>query len=89
MKSERSKDGVLVSNEKMSKPGEGTITPLLRSRDVAKLLGISEAMVLVLSRTGKLPSVRFHAWPGKTGTVRFTQEAVREFIEKHTKGGGR
>jgi len=66
------------------------MTPLLKPRDVARLLGVTETTVLGLAKSGKLPSVRFQTWAGKSdrGTVRFTPEAIQQFIEEHTKGGG-
>jgi len=59
-------------------------SPLLRARDVAKLLSISEAMVYALAKTGKLPPTTFQAWQGKRSTVRFTAAAVQSFIDTHT-----
>jgi len=70
-------------------------SPLLRPQQVADTLGISTAMVYQLARTGQLAATTFSAWPVKeggkrrgvyTGTVRFTQEAVQDFIRTHTGG---
>ena len=58
--------------------------PLLRARDAAKLLSISEAMVYALAKAGKLTPTVFQAWTGKRSTIRFTVQAVEDFIRQHT-----
>ena len=60
-------------------------SPLLKAKAVSiRLGGISEAMVYQLAKTGKLPCVKFQAWPGKRSTIRFTEGAVQAFIAEHT-----
>jgi hypothetical protein len=68
-------------------------TPLLRPQQVADTLGVSTAMVYALARCGKLAATTFSAWPAKeggkrrgsySGTVRFTEEAVSDFIKANT-----
>lgn len=61
--------------------------PLLRARDVAKILSVSEAMVYALAKTEKLRPTTFQAWAGKRSTIRFTETAVQTFIAEHTGQG--
>lgn len=72
--------------------------PLLRPQQVADTLGISTAMVYQLARTGQLAATIFSAWPVKAsgkrrgtygGTVRFTPEAVENFIKANTRAAAR
>ena len=75
-------------NEKPSARDTTTMVPLLRTREVARLLGgVSEVMVYKLARAGKISYIRFRGWDGETDreTVRFTEEAVRQFVEEYTK----
>lgn len=69
-------------------------SPLLRPRQVADTLGVSVVMVYALARTGKIAATTFSAWPEKVGgrrrgtyggTVRFTPEAVGDFIKANTR----
>ena len=73
-------------------------SPLLRPQQVADTLGVSTAMVYALARNGQLAATTFSAWPvreggkrrGKySGTVRFTEKAVEDFIQANTKGAAR
>lgn len=52
---------------------------LLNARQVAELLNVSEKHVRALEAEGKLPAVRIGA------AVRWTPEAIREYIEAHTR----
>ena len=60
--------------------------PLLRARDFARRLGVTEVTVYNLVRAGKVSAVLFSTRPGRQ-TVRFTEEAVQEFIRQHTREG--
>ena len=57
------------------------LAPLLRSEDVAKLLGISRQGTYNLARSGAIRSVAFKSC-GNRWTIRFRPEDVQEFIEK-------
>lgn len=57
---------------------------LIRARDAAKLLAVSEATIYQLAKVGKLTPTIFQAWSGKRGTVRFTEAAIQAFIAEHT-----
>lgn len=59
------------------------ISPLLRARDVAKILCVSETTVRNLVAEDRLQAVRFRARPGEKGdrmTIRFRAEDLEEFI---------
>jgi len=63
-----------------------TPSPLLRARDTAKLLSVSEATIYHLAKVGKLTPTTFQAWTGKRQTVRFAEQSVADFIREHTGG---
>jgi len=66
--------------------------PLLRPRDVARILAISEASVYELVKSKKLIAVTFQAWePRKSpnrATVRISETSVADFIQANTRRDG-
>jgi excisionase family DNA binding protein len=65
-------------------------TPLLRAEQVAEILGVSRTTVYNLVAAGQILAVCFRARPGKKKdrlTIRFTEQAVQEFISAHTRKG--
>jgi predicted DNA-binding transcriptional regulator AlpA len=64
------------------------VDDLLDAKQVRKILRCSLPLVYKMADRGQLPCVRWEC-PGegarKKTVVRFEQEAVREFIERHRK----
>lgn len=60
------------------------MTDLLRPEDVARTLGVSRQTIYNLVKAQSLNAVLFSTRPGRQ-TVRFTDEAVRAFIQRHTR----
>ncbi len=57
---------------------------LLRATDVAALLGIGERSLARLIRAGRFPK------PTKVGkSLRFSRQAVQEWLASHINGGGK
>jgi excisionase family DNA binding protein len=61
-------------------------SPLLRPRDVARLLVVSEQTVRNLARAGVLRAVTFKSC-GSKWTVRFRAEDVEEFVTGNLRDG--
>ncbi len=61
-------------------------SPLLRARDVGKILGLSDQGVLNLVRGGRLTAVIFRAG-GRRDTFRFRPADVEAFIRANLREG--
>jgi predicted DNA-binding transcriptional regulator AlpA len=63
---------------------------LLDAKQVKKLLRVSLPLVYKMAERGQLPCIRWEC-PGngsrKKTVVRFEQEAIRSFLEKHRRNG--
>jgi len=61
---------------------------LLNAKQVAKMLNCSIPLIYKMADKGQLPCVRWDCWGCGTEkerkTVRFKQEDVMDFIEKHS-----
>lgn len=70
------------------------IGALLNAKAVSVQLGVSEPTVYQLAHRGALESVAFSAWEAKPGakprkTIRFTEQAVADFIQANTRQAAR
>ena len=59
------------------KPNHIYLEPLLRAKDVAKILDISESYAYRLFQSGEIPSVHFNR------SVRVRPKDIQDFIDKH------
>ena len=57
------------------------MTPLLKTRDVAELLGLTDETILSYASKGILPGFRL-----PHGALRFRQEDVERWLEAHAVG---
>ena len=56
---------------------EKTLSPLLRPKQVADILGLKISTVYKYSRSGKLPTVKIN------GALRFSEDQIQDFIDQH------
>lgn len=69
----------LMTKKGRNNMGEQTLTPLLGPKQVADILGLKLSTVYKYSMSGKLPTVKFN------GALRFREDQIQNFIERHTK----
>ncbi len=71
----------------MREPPSNLVRRLVRSREAAFYLGVSERTLWTLENSGQVPSVRFGS--GRRQSVRFDISDLDLWIDSHKSGGAR
>jgi len=53
--------------------------PLIKAKDLAKLLNVNTYTVYRLTKEGKIPCIRF------AGTIRYSKEKINKWLEEEAK----